>query len=30
VAAGPSPRVTPGTGVTLAVPVDACLPLPEA
>ena len=30
VAAWPSLRVAPGTGVTLAVPVDACLPLPEA
>jgi iron(III) transport system ATP-binding protein len=30
VAAGPSLRMAPGTAVTLAVPVDACLPLPEA
>ena len=29
-AAAPSLRVAPGTGVTLAVPVGACLPLPEA
>jgi iron(III) transport system ATP-binding protein len=30
VAAAPSLRVAPGTAVTLAVPVDACLPLPDA
>jgi iron(III) transport system ATP-binding protein len=30
VAAVPSLRLAPGTAVTLAVPVDACLPLPEA